>query len=1747
MFDPASASKKIKDEFVDYISTTFSFADQDFQREFRTKLSSMISKGPIVDIKGIFETGKSIKNLVDEEVLSKLFLNLESDKPKDDKHKVKLPIERPLYVHQVEAINKISIEKRNTVITTGTGSGKTECFLIPVLNELLKEKELGTLDSGVRAILIYPMNALANDQMKRLRQILMCYPSITFGVYNGDTKYKMSEALAKYKDLHQNEDCKELREPLKNEYICREQMQNNPPHILCTNYAMLEQMLLRPENDKIFSNSNFKFIILDEAHIYTGATGMETSLLLRRLKARIKPDSNVQYILTSATLGEKGKDDQKIIDFANTLCGVHFDTNDIIYGTRKPQLNSEWIYDDKTIFNEISKLTEINVEKVKELFISHKIPYKENMDVNANIYDLCLNSHLYKAIMNKITGPQDVEKLAHGLYDGVNVADVISFIHVCMMANKDGKSLMDAKYHFFIRALEGAYIPLTKNKVLLLDRKKIYRENGKDYKVFEIGLCKYCGEIALIGKIIKDDQGIDVFDYASQYEDKEIKYLKIASEEDYIDYAYEEIEYDDIGDFQDETETQKKKEIKQIKYNLCPICGAICEYDEGFTKCTCGTPNITVIELGNTEDKCSYCGLGHFNRFYLGNEAATAVLATALFEELPVKAIKDYDGDVEVERQGGKQFLAFSDSRSDAAFFASYLDKSYKEFLRRRGVVHLIVENKQGFINQPVTVDEFINKLSKLFIENGSFKEKLSYDTFSHYLKELSLRNAWIAVMNELVGARRPSSLTNLGYIKFEYAGNDKQTIDFMLKKYSNIDYSTMKSLLDELAMSFAYFGAIETADKNISKIIEPEDKRYVFYTEKPKFLVKQKNNETNNYNGSWMARNRPGKENEFYNSAKQILVSRVLKCDLKTANEFLEYYFDKVLLTHRQFKITRGAGDFYHMPSNAFIVRVTGDPLLKYYVCDKCKRITSVNIDGLCPKIKCGGYLHETDCNFTNNHYINLYNKQDLFPLIIKEHTAQLSREEGSEYQQLFEKNKINALSCSTTFEMGVDVGDLETVFLRNVPPTTANYAQRAGRAGRSKNIAAYALTYAKLSSHDFNYFNEPVSMINGKVTAPIFKIDNKKIVLRHVFAVALSYFFKNYPEYFNQNDAKIFLENNGFDKLKKMLESHPEELKIIMVNSFGEKLNKEFDLDNFGWVKDLIGDNGVLTLLIGDYNKTVSEFNERIRETFETNDPYEIKLQKVGKIGKRLEVYKKKKIIDFLARGNVLPKYGFPVDTVELEIQNEGRDDKKELQLTRDLKLAISEYAPGEKVVANNNLYTSRYIKHSIINGKPAYNEASVCQCENCNTWNYSESGKVDEKVCVACGNKLPKINWMLAIEPSNGFITDGRIEEVPMKKPEKVYRNDDSYIGNKKAIISHLYNVNNKEVVLKSTENDQILVTSKSAFYVCPLCGFTYGVLDNIKDSNGKKDKDVARQLSMGNACKYIKPKKEHRNSFGQICKCDTLNRYFLYHVFNTDVLIMEFDHLSCDEEVMISVMYALLNAISHELDIERTDISACLKYTTNSHGFGYSIVFYDAVAGGAGHVRRLLEDKGVSLTKVFDYAVKKLNSCSCETSCYNCLRTYENQKFHDQLDRGKAIEFLKEYKDNFIFNKIIEDKEEEKIKLTIIDNGQIMSDKSLKEHLEYMIDPDEDIDYSKLNDLIKIIDKKPLDVPDYHNSKIRDNKGTIYIVDLIWNYEKVILLLPDKKEVYNKIKNSQDFNVFCLDESFDTDEFLKALRR
>ena len=319
-FNPILASDNLKQSFIDYIATSFDIADPYYAQKLREELEQdgFVAKGPYLDVSGSFKAGKSLTELMDEGVASKLFSQLE---PIDEKDR-EIKLERPLYLHQEQALRKAN-EGNNLVVTTGTGSGKTECFLIPIVNALLREQEQGTLaDSGVRAIIIYPMNALANDQIKRMRNLLRNYPDITFGLYNGNTKHTQKEALAEYRKIHAKDD-NFTKEPLENELISRETMQQTPPHILITNYSMLEYMLLRPKDDKVFSSAKLRYIVLDEAHIYKGTTGMETSMLMRRLRARLNVSDQVQYILTSATLGGK-EANKSIVEFGQQLCVLNF-------------------------------------------------------------------------------------------------------------------------------------------------------------------------------------------------------------------------------------------------------------------------------------------------------------------------------------------------------------------------------------------------------------------------------------------------------------------------------------------------------------------------------------------------------------------------------------------------------------------------------------------------------------------------------------------------------------------------------------------------------------------------------------------------------------------------------------------------------------------------------------------------------------------------------------------------------------------------------------------------------------------------------------------------------------------------------------------------------------------------------------------------------------------------------------------------------------------------------------------------------------------------------------------------------------------------------------------------------------------------------------------------------------------------------------------------------------------------------
>lgn len=1599
MFNPAKASSNIKNEFIDYIATSYSFCDETLQKQFVEELNNNISRGPLLEIKDVFKTGHSISELIDQGTLSPLFLNIESGKPNNKLYKRKLPVDRKLYLHQEQAINSI-VSGNNAVISTGTGSGKTNCFLIPVINELLREQEEGTLGPGVRALFIYPMNALANDQMKNIRELLMYYPDITFGVYNGGTENDEESAIAVYEAMFAKEKIEKLRHRLDNEILSRDEMKKNPPNILFTNYAMLEHLLFRPKDDVLFSHADFRFVVLDEAHVYNGATGIETAILLRRLKARISSTKKTRFILTSATLGNDSSADDDIITFAENLCGEDFNKENIIRATREKFVpNSNATHYSLGLYKNLADESNI----VADVLGKYGVLYDKSKDENELIFDFIVGSDLYRSLRMNISNVCTIAEIEQCL--NIDEETAISFISLCTRAQRNGKSLLDARYHFFIRSLEGCYSTLGQNKKLFLNRQKQYYTAGKQYSVFEIALCDDCGRIALVGKI----------------ENRHL--IQTSKLEEKVEYFY--LLDDDNDDLSDDEIIDAGESLKKEYFYVCPHCGGIvAEGEQHNLPCDCGKEDyIKVVKAKILKNgaRCGNCCSGTYKRFYLGNDAATAVLATSLYEELPELVYEEIESatstqnifakvalsNKKIAKRTGRQFLAFSDSRQEAAKFACYLSKSYCEFLRRRGVCRIIEEQKNDIINQNFTVSDFVTLLTNYYSSKKSFAKSNSDES---NLTVNSRKNAWVALLNELARYNSPTSLTALGQIQFHYMGNTPEIVDGLAEKFG-VSVSGVNALLDMLVFEIVKSGAIYPDNDSD---IDDNDREYIFYTPSQRFITYLKSPDNKKTTvSSFAPRNKIGKNGEFYKNNKIYYVCRALGIAEDEAACFLKDYFD--YLTKIEYGNPYCMDDInkdgtYVLRAKNFSVLINGDKRAHWYKCRKCGRITQFNLNGKCPAVRCEGELVEIlpyDI-IKNNHFAKLYMSERMSPLFIKEHTAQLSKKESAEYQEQFIKKEINALSCSTTFEMGVDVGDLETVFLRDVPPLPSNYAQRAGRAGRSINAAAFALTFAKLSSHDLSFFKEPKKMISGIILPPLFKVDNEKIVRRHIYAIALSMFFAEHEDLYNHNNAEKFINQKGYELFIVWIQSHPDRLKTILKKSIPDidDLHSRMGIDNFKWVDGFCGEEGVFTQLITEYESNVANF-EKLIQKFRR----EKKSADVVKCEGKLKNYRTNKLIEFLARGNILPRYGFPVDTVEL-YQNSSANNIAKLRLSRDLQIAIAEYAPSSEVVADGRLYTSRYIKKSAIGtNRQDWHTGyiAVCDDENCKTVNYSIVPPSKEGIpCISCGKKIKPINFFESIEPRSGFVAERKDKDVPMTKQEKNYRSEDYYIGNTSAklIEKYYFSFNGVEIKIESTTNDSLMVKSSTNFYVCPVCGYAVASDENIGE------KKVGQEM-LGGAL-FVETERPHESLYGQYnCNSKRLERRSLHHVFNTDVAKISFSCDTSDYKTMISVMYAILNAIAKDLNIERRDIKACLSQHLVGNYLQYSIIVYDAVPGGAGHSRRLVTKDGRMLYKIFMSALYNMKTCNCDPSCYNCLRSYENQKIHDQLDRHLAEKFLEQF--------------------------------------------------------------------------------------------------------------------------------------
>ncbi len=431
--NPIERSKYINNRYKEYLRSSFEFGTSNLQKLFEKRLiEEELFKGPYVDLNLPFQRGKNLYTLMEEGVICQSFKKLGE-----------IDFERPLYSHQEEAIKQIG-SGRSAIITTGTGSGKTESFLFPILNELMRDVEKGNTEVGIRAIFLYPINALVNDQMERVRKILTICPDITYGFFTGDTQERVGK---NYREKYGEENHTFIPE---NELVSREEIRKTPPDLLFTNYSMLEYLLIRPNDYSIFVPEklhNWKFVVLDEAHSYYGTLGIEFSLLMRRLTGLTlkKP----RFILTSATLGEQGKSEQAIIDFARNLTSIKFDVKDIIFSKRiplRPEILQYRIEGEDYLRLKAASDDFDQIKKIASVYQSIL-----GTQIKEILYDLLVRDKNVYTIYNLLkTGSKSFSFILENFDRTITAEQLMALIDLINQAEKRGVGLFELKYHSFV-------------------------------------------------------------------------------------------------------------------------------------------------------------------------------------------------------------------------------------------------------------------------------------------------------------------------------------------------------------------------------------------------------------------------------------------------------------------------------------------------------------------------------------------------------------------------------------------------------------------------------------------------------------------------------------------------------------------------------------------------------------------------------------------------------------------------------------------------------------------------------------------------------------------------------------------------------------------------------------------------------------------------------------------------------------------------------------------------------------------------------------------------------------------------------------------------------------------------------------------------------------------------------------------------------------------------------------------------
>lgn len=1505
---------------------------------------------PLVQLNPSYRQGANIPALVKEGILH----------PSCDRYFPGYVSQYSFRLHQEQAF-RIAQRQEPYVLTTGTGSGKSMTYVVPIFDDLLRNPQV----KGVRAILVYPMNALINSQKEEFDKFLSQVPESHIRV----AKYTGQENLEQ-----------------------KTEIQNNPPQILLTNYMMLELMLSRNHEEKLVASPDLKFLVLDELHTYRGRQGADVAILIRKLRQRC--GQKLLCIGTSATMsteGTRSNRNQTVAAVASKLFGVEVKPKNVIDETlertiQRPEPSVE------ELRKAIAAGLPPEAEQTLEVFRSHPLAAWIEMTFGLQEEE----GHLVRR--TPISLVAGAEKLAQETQ--TEIAHSLELLRgMFVWGSKTGG--LAFRLHQFISQGGSVYATAEKQGDRLLTLEGQYTTT-EDRLLYPLVFCRECGQDYYLVHYDGDRNEIKPLlptALANSLEDDaniQEGYITLDEPELWNEREEERLPDTWFNENKRQGKVPKKEYAKFIPQRLqvLPNGRVVSSLFEGTACWFTPKPFLTCLNCGVVYDKKKkeFAKLSRLSSE--GRSTATTLLCLSTVNRLKIS------GAIPPQAQ---KILSFTDNRQDASLQAGHFNDFVQTSLLRAALNGAIQTHQtltheelvQTVVEQMgLSQADYAKQVSE--VNPGKKTNEQAFRKLIEYRLYEDLRKGWRIVQ---------PNLEQCGLLSIEYDQLLEQCedVEFWQKHHHPIwqqatakeRYEVIRAVLDQLRKDLVL-------DVELLQSHEIEKlKKQVYHAIKEPWCFDEYE-ELNTARWATISTEKVGRGRDLIKLTARSKIGKFLRSAQTWPwlnQNIAEADYDSLIKTFIAAMTDAG----YLLQKEQYIQVQINKIIWKAQQASHIKPdpMTSKRLQGTGDvALEVNQFFQE----FYGRSGPNVHNMEG------REHTGQVKNEDRKDRETRFRNGELATLFCSPTMELGIDISDLNVVHMRNVPPSPANYAQRSGRAGRGGQ-RALVITYASVGSgHDQYFFRRPEQMVAGVVVPPKLELGNQELIKAHIHSLWLAHTGLYLESSMNQildlqgNDCplketirhQLTLSPNAlercFQATKAVLEDAFCTADLQRANWYTENFLrqtletalKSFDNACDRWrnlYRDAVAQLEASRQIGDKVTKGLgSQEEKKNAEAQEREAKRQIDLlvgqTNQGKNPSQLEFYPYR----YFASEGFLPGYNFP----RLPVRAYVPAGKNGEFISRPKVVAIREFAPQNTLYYEGSKFQIAKTRIPVKGIESEYKRVALCpQC------GYLHAGNDwQQDICENCGTKIApdsygnpaKLNRVLEMET----MLTRRRERITCDEEER---------------LKYGYNVTT-HFRFDPQKREQALVTDEGGK---KLLKITYGDTANIWRINRGLKTSQERGFKVDRATGTWGETKGEENS-------DTLQtevHLMVEDVCNVLLIEPEIPPSTHSDKFLASFQYAMEKAIQLVYKLEENELSS------ERLGQGKYILFWEASEGGAGVLSQVLENPKAFQT----LAQEALNIChfvhekeSCAKACYECLLSYRNQFDHPLLDRHEIREYF-----------------------------------------------------------------------------------------------------------------------------------------